>query len=147
MIRPSGGQPPAGLAVALGLVALQAYFVCFSYYQLMLFLNMVSLTVAPTSVFCFPHRQPLPLKSQIQVDDLSLLAFERSLKVGYQVALRTKEQDGWIHGCTNERMHERTNEGTNERKNNNLTIGKSRPDQAAAPSPSTGQGWAAHSAN
>jgi hypothetical protein len=47
MIRPLGGQPLAGLSAALGLAALQTYFVYFSYYSLvMLFVNMVCLTVA-----------------------------------------------------------------------------------------------------
>jgi hypothetical protein len=46
MIRPKGGQPPASLLPALGLAALRAYFVCFSYYYVvMLFLNMVCLNV------------------------------------------------------------------------------------------------------
>jgi hypothetical protein len=57
MICPSGGQPPAGLSAALGLAALPAYFVCFSYYKLvMLFLNMVYLTVGRTG-------HPLPYAS------------------------------------------------------------------------------------
>jgi len=46
MIRPSGGQPPAGPPAAQGLAALRTYFVCFSYYQLvMLFIIMVCLIV------------------------------------------------------------------------------------------------------
>jgi hypothetical protein len=46
MIRALGAQPPAGLSAAQGSATLWVYFVCFSYYQLvMLFLNMVYLTV------------------------------------------------------------------------------------------------------
>jgi hypothetical protein len=46
MVSPSGGEPLASLSAALWLAALPAYFVCFSYFYLvMLFLNMVCLTV------------------------------------------------------------------------------------------------------
>jgi hypothetical protein len=46
-IHPSGGQPPAGLSAAQRVATLRAFFGVFSYYQLvMLFLNMVCLTVA-----------------------------------------------------------------------------------------------------
>jgi hypothetical protein len=44
-IRPSGGQPPAGLSAARGLATLRAYSVFFSHYQLVtLILNMICLT-------------------------------------------------------------------------------------------------------
>jgi hypothetical protein len=43
MIRPSGGQPPVGLVAPQGLATLRTYLV----FSVMLFLNMVCLTVAP----------------------------------------------------------------------------------------------------
>jgi hypothetical protein len=60
MIRPLGGQPPAGLSAARGLAALRAYFVCFSYYQLvMLFIIMVCLTVGLAyNLLPAPQRRP-----------------------------------------------------------------------------------------
>jgi hypothetical protein len=54
MIRPLGGLPPAGPPAARDLAALWAYFVCFSYYQLlMLSIIMVCLTVG----LAYPTRQ------------------------------------------------------------------------------------------
>jgi hypothetical protein len=70
MISPSGSQPLAGLSAALGLAALWAYFVCFSYYQLViLFIIMVYLTVALASqrlgFSCLSGGHPQPSDSNL----------------------------------------------------------------------------------
>jgi hypothetical protein len=56
ILHPLGGQPPAGLSTAWELATLRAYLVFLSYYQLvMLFLNMVCLTVALACDVIYSH--------------------------------------------------------------------------------------------